>query len=46
LRGVVMNITPSLTIGGDWCASVTPVEKVHAGFSAATFAGVIWSSGL
>ena len=39
-------MTPLLTIGGDWCPSFTPVEKVQTGVSFVTFCGVIWSSGL
>ena len=44
--GVVTNITPSLTIGGDSWPDVTPVDIDQSGTRSATFSVVIWSSGL
>src|SRR5262249_27307242 len=44
--GVVTNITPLLTIGGAWCPSSTPVEKLHTGTSFLTLVVLIWSRGL
>jgi hypothetical protein len=37
---------PSLTMGGAWCPSLTPVEKVQTGTSSCTLPALIWSSGL
>ena len=46
LPGVVMNMIPSLTIGGDWWPSLALVEKVHSGWREATLEVSICSSGL
>ena len=44
--GVVMNMMPSLTTGGDSWPDVTPVDSSHTGSRSATFPVVIWSRGL
>ena len=44
--GVVMNIAPSLTIGGDSWPSVRPVANAQAGCRSETLPVVTWSSGL
>src|SRR5690606_8740682 len=39
-------MTPSLTIGGASCASISPVEATHTGRRRDTFSVLIWANGL